>query len=64
MRQIVSNRTVIIIAHRLAAVRDCNRIISMAEGRIVENGSPEELLAQEGSLYRRLWTLQNEGARA
>ncbi len=36
MKHIVRNRTVIIIAHRLAAVRICNRIIGMADGRIVE----------------------------
>ena len=64
MRQIVSNRTVIVIAHRLAAVRDCNRIIAMSDGRIVENGPPDDLLARRDGLYRRLWDLQNEGARA
>ena len=36
MRQIVSGRTVIIIAHRLAAVRHCNRIYSLVDGNIVE----------------------------
>jgi subfamily B ATP-binding cassette protein HlyB/CyaB len=63
MRQIVANRTVIIIAHRLAAVRDCTTIIAMADGRIVESGSPQELLQRSDGLYRRLWNLQNEGAR-
>ena len=43
MRRIVKNRTVIIIAHRLAAVRGCDRIVGMADGRIVEIGSHEEL---------------------
>ena len=64
MRQIVSNRTVIIIAHRLAAVRDCHRIIAMEDGRIVEQGSPSELSRRPGGLYRRLWELQSEGAQA
>jgi subfamily B ATP-binding cassette protein HlyB/CyaB len=64
MRQIVSNRTVIIIAHRLAAVRDCHRIIAMEDGRIVEQGSPSELLCRPGGLYRKLWDLQSEGAQA
>ena len=58
MRQIVKNRTVIIIAHRLAAVRPCNRIVGMADGRIVEVGSHEELLARENGLYAHLWSLQ------
>jgi ATP-binding cassette, subfamily B, bacterial HlyB/CyaB len=61
MREIVKGRTVIIIAHRLAAVRPCNRIIGMVEGRIVEAGSHEELLARPNGLYARLWALQTQG---
>jgi subfamily B ATP-binding cassette protein HlyB/CyaB len=64
MRQIVKGRTVIIIAHRLAAVRPCNRIIGMAEGRIVEMGSHQELLLRPNGLYARLWALQNDKAQA
>jgi len=64
MRQIVQGRTVLIIAHRLAAVRPCHRIIGMAEGRIVEVGSHDELLRREGGLYAKLWALQNDTARA
>ncbi|TPN94154.1 type I secretion system permease/ATPase [Mesorhizobium sp. B1-1-5] len=64
MRQIVHRRTVIIIAHRLAAVRPCNRIIGMADGRIVEIGSHAELLAKSDGLYARLWALQNDQAGA
>ncbi|MDK4715914.1 type I secretion system permease/ATPase [Rhizobium sp. CNPSo 4039] len=60
MKSIVQGRTVIIIAHRLAAVRPCNRIISMAEGRIVEIGSHEELVRRPGGLYAHLWALQTD----
>jgi ATP-binding cassette, subfamily B, bacterial HlyB/CyaB len=60
MRQIVANRTVIIIAHRLAAVRDCHRIIGMVDGRIVEQGSHDELMALKGGLYARLWAMQSD----
>ncbi|MFT4129085.1 type I secretion system permease/ATPase [Labrys sp. (in: a-proteobacteria)] len=60
MRQIVQGRTVIIIAHRLAAVRPCNRIVGMADGRIVEIGSHAELLARPDGVYARLWALQND----
>lgn len=59
MREIVRGRTVIIIAHRLATVRYCNRIIGMKDGVIVEQGSHEELVAHPGGLYAHLWQLQN-----
>ena len=58
MRQIVQGRTVIVIAHRLAAVRGCDRIITIEEGRIVEDGSQQELLADTSSRYRLLWRVQ------
>ncbi|MCW6511424.1 type I secretion system permease/ATPase [Hyphomicrobiales bacterium BP6-180914] len=58
MRHIVKGRTVIIIAHRLAAVRECDRIIAVQDGRIIEDGSHGELLALPTSLYGRLWRIQ------
>ncbi len=58
MREIVKGRTVVIIAHRLAAVRHCHRIIGMVDGRIVEAGSHDELLSKPDGLYKRLWSLQ------
>jgi ATP-binding cassette, subfamily B, bacterial HlyB/CyaB len=64
MRSIVRGRTVIIIAHRLAAVRPCTRIVGMRKGEIIEVGSHEELLACEGGLYAHLWSLQSDQARA
>jgi ATP-binding cassette, subfamily B, bacterial HlyB/CyaB len=60
MERIVRDRTVIIIAHRLAAVRGCDRIIGMYNGEIIEIGSHEELLRRRGGLYAHLWSLQNE----
>jgi subfamily B ATP-binding cassette protein HlyB/CyaB len=60
MFQIVKGRTVIIIAHRLQAVRRCSRIVGMEDGRIVEIGSHDELIAQPSGLYARLWALQND----
>ena len=64
MRQIVRNRTVIIIAHRLAAVRPCDRIIGMEDGRIVEAGPHDELIARQEGVYSKLWALQNDQVRA
>ena len=63
MARITSGRTTIIIAHRLAAVRHCHRIVGIAEGRIIEVGTHDELLARKGGLYAYLSALQNGPAR-
>ena len=64
MQRIVKGRTVIIIAHRLAAVRGCDRIVGIADGRIVEVGSHEELLKNPKGLYSHLWALQSDQSKA
>ena len=64
MRSIVRGRTVIVIAHCLAAVRPCTRIVRMRKGEIVEVSSREELLRREGGHYAHLCSLQSDQARA
>ena len=64
MRQIVQNRTVFIIAHRLVAVRDCDLIIGMTDGRIIEAGSHDDLIKKPHSLYAKLWSMQSERVEA
>jgi ATP-binding cassette, subfamily B, bacterial HlyB/CyaB len=61
MRAICQGRTVIIIAHRLSAVRHANRIVVMEQGRIVEAGPHEALVNAKGT-YARLWAMQGGGA--
>lgn len=58
MQAICQNRTVLIIAHRLSTVRHCHRIIALDQGRIVESGSHQALLAKENGYYRYLHELQ------
>ena len=58
MRGIRQGRTVIVIAHRLSAVREADRIVVMDQGRIVESGNHRELLERREGAYARLHALQ------
>ena len=58
MKDICRGRTVIIIAHRLSAVRDADRIVVLDRGQIVESGNHAELLGHQAGHYSRLYRLQ------
>ena len=55
---LAEGRTTLIIAHRLSTIRSASRIIAISEGKIVEEGTHEELMYQNG-LYAALWKTQN-----
>ena len=61
MAAICQGRTVLIIAHRLSAVRHAHRIIAMDKGRIVEAGPHDELIKHPKGLYAYLWRMQQTG---
>jgi ATP-binding cassette, subfamily B, bacterial len=61
LAQLMLERTTIVIAHRLATVLSCDRILVMDEGRIVEEGTHQSLIAA-GGLYARLAKLQFQDA--
>lgn len=58
--RLVEGRTVIAIAHRLSTLRRATRLFVMKEGRLVEQGSHEELLAKKDGVYRKLYDMQQE----
>lgn len=56
MQMVMQNRTSIVIAHRLSTIRDSDLIVVMDNGRIVESGSHDALLAQKGKYYQLYMT--------
>lgn len=60
LSEIAKDKTVIFISHRLATARDADLIYVMKEGRIVEQGTHQQLL-NAGGEYRKMWKLQAEG---
>ncbi|MDQ3814741.1 MAG: ABC transporter ATP-binding protein/permease [Armatimonadota bacterium] len=57
LERLKQNRTTFIIAHRLSTIRGADRIVALEDGRVVETGTHDELLAR-GNLYARLYRLQ------
>ncbi len=56
--RLLEGRTAFVIAHRLSTIRNADKIVVINEGRVVEEGTHEELLAQPDSLYKTLYEMQ------
>jgi ABC-type multidrug transport system fused ATPase/permease subunit len=63
LRRLLAGRTAIVIAHRLSTIKGASRIVVLAEGRIVQQGSHDELLAAGGP-YAELYRDWSHGAAA
>ena len=58
LSELMRGRTVLVIAHRLATVKNADRVVVVHGGRLAETGTHDELMAREDGIYRRLATLQ------
>ena len=62
LKDVAQNHTTLVIAHRLSTVVDADRILVMDAGQIVEQGTHQDLLEQDGR-YAKMWQLQQEDQR-
>ena len=60
LHKLMPDRTTLVIAHRLSTIEHADQVLVMDQGRIVEQGTHRELLAQ-GGLYASLWSHQSGG---
>ena len=62
LSRLLAGKTVLVIAHRMRTVEAADKIVVLADGKVVEEGSPDELLKRENGVFRRMTQLQNVSA--
>ena len=62
LSRLLEGKTVLVIAHRMRTVEAADKIVVLASGKVAEEGRPEDLLADENSLFRRMAKLQASSA--
>ena len=61
LHEVIANKTTLVIAHRLATLKDMDRILVFEDGQIKEDGSLRALLNNKSSIFYALWQMQSEG---
>ena len=61
LERLMQGRTTITVAHRLATIRAADRILVFSNGKIVEQGRHDDLIKNDGSLYKKLYDMQALG---
>ena len=62
LSRLLTGKTVLVIAHRMRTVEAADKIVVLKDGNVAEQGSPEELFAREGGMFRRMTELQAASA--
>ena len=61
LENLMKNKTVIAIAHRLSTLNIMDRIVVLDKGKIVEDGTKEQLLSKQDGLFKKMWDIQKDG---
>lgn len=61
LKNLMENKTVIAVAHRLSTLDNMDRIVVLDKGKIVEDGTKDELLSIRGGLFKKMWSMQKDG---
>ena len=62
LSRLLAGKTVLVIAHRMRTVEAADKIIVLADGKVAEEGSPDQLLTRENGIFRRMTRLQSASA--
>ena len=62
LSRLLQSKTVLVIAHRMRTVEAADHIVVLADGKVAEEGRPEDLLQKNGGIFRRMTELQTASA--